>query len=123
MFSESVGSGAERVIASGIGEGNVRISEDVIQQIATQALGVVIGVQPAAPEEGKNFAGGVQVTVKENAGTVPSIVVDVRITTKYGLRIPDISWYVQESIKRTLEQNTGYSVSAVNVFVQGVYLE
>ncbi|GAB6280567.1 MAG: Asp23/Gls24 family envelope stress response protein [Thermovirga sp.] len=121
MFSESGGSGAEKVVASGIGEGNVRISEDVIEQIAKQALGRVIGIRPTDPEDGKNPSGGVRITVKE--GMVPSILVDAHITTKYGLRIPDISWYVQESIKRTLEQDTGYSVSAVNVFVQGVYLE
>lgn len=121
MSSDSVGGVAGKVFDSGTGEGNVRISEDVIEQIATQALGRVIGVKPADPEDGKNPSGGVRITVRE--GVVPSILVDAHITTKYGLRIPDISWYVQESIKRTLEQNTGYSVSAVNVFVQGVYLE
>lgn len=108
-------------------EGSVRISEEVIAQIATQALLKVNGVQPASPglvanlRIGKKTTGGVRISVEE--GDVPSVSVDAYITTKYGLRIPDISWDVQESIKKSLEQYTGYSVKAVNVFVQGVFFD
>ncbi|MDO9507986.1 MAG: Asp23/Gls24 family envelope stress response protein [Thermovirgaceae bacterium] len=111
-------------------EGIVRISEDVIEQIAIQALARVIGIQPANPspdfegmDNGRKPNGGVRILVEFEEGNVPSIVVDAFIKTKYGLRIPDISWYVQESIKSTLEQYTGYNVKGVNVFAQGVYLE
>ncbi|HAK40386.1 MAG TPA: Asp23/Gls24 family envelope stress response protein [Synergistaceae bacterium] len=109
------------------GEGSVRISEEVIAQIATQALLKVSGVQPASPglvanlRLGKKTSGGIRISVEE--GEMPSVVVDAYITTKYGLRIPDIAWDVQESIKKTLEQYTGYVVKAVNVFVQGVFFE
>lgn len=108
-------------------EGNVRISEEVIAQIAIQALLKVNGVQPASPglvanlRIGKKTSGGVRISVEE--GDVPAVVVDAYIATKYGLRIPDISWDVQESIKKTLEQYTGYNVKAVNVFVQGVFFD
>ncbi len=70
---------------------------------------------------GKKTSGGVRISVEE--GVLPSVVVDAYITTKYGLRIPDIAWDVQESIKKTLEQYTGYAVKAVNVYVQGVFFE
>ena len=108
-------------------EGTVKISEEVIGQIATQALLKVNGVQPASPglvanlRLGKKTSGGVRISVDE--GDTPSVVVDAFITTRYGLRIPDIAWDVQESIKKTLEQFTGYPVKGVNVFVQGVYFE
>lgn len=108
-------------------DGTVRISEDVIAQIATQALLKVNGVQPANPgivanlRIGKKTSGGVRITVEE--GEIPSVVVDAYISTKYGLRIPDIAWDVQESIKKTLEQFTGYNVKGVNVFVQGVFFD
>lgn len=111
-------------------EGIVRISEDVIEQIAIQALARVIGIQPASPapgldgsEKGRKSSGGVRIQVEGEESIVPSIIVDAFLKTKYGLRIPDISWYVQESIKSTLEQYTGYNVKEVNVFAQGVYLE
>jgi len=40
---------------------------------------------------------------------------------KYGLRIPDIAWDVQEAIKNQIENYTGYTVKAVNVHVQGIH--
>jgi len=112
-------------------EGIVRISENVIEQIAIQALARVIGIKPASPNhesegaegKGRKANGGVRIQVEGDEGVVPSIAVDAFILTKYGLRIPDISWYVQESIKSTLEQFTGYNVKGVNVFAQGVYLD
>ena len=42
---------------------------------------------------------------------------------KYGQRIPDLAWDVQEKVKANLERYTGYTVKAVNVNVQGIYLE
>lgn len=106
----------------------VRISENVIEQIAIQALARVIGIQPSSPspdfegiDKGRKPNGGVRIRVEDEDGIVPSIIVDAFIKTKYGLRIPDISWYVQESIKSTLEQFTGYNVKGVNVFAQGIY--
>ena len=107
--------------------GKIRISEDVVEQIAVQALAKVIGVRPAAPGAsegtgiGRRPVDGVSISFEE--GESPAIVVDAFIRTKYGLRIPDICWYVQESLRSTLEQFTGYDVKSVNVFTQGVYFD
>lgn len=102
-------------------EGRVRISEEVIAEIASQALIKVIGVQPEEDPGNKRLSNGVDIMIEEEE--VPSVVVDAFIKTKYGLRIPDIAWYVQESIRNSLEQNTGYNIKAVNVFVKGLYFE
>lgn len=104
----------------GKGDGEMRISRDVIQQIANQALLGVIGVRPAE-SQGADQQKVVSVEVKD--GPAPVITVDVSIMTRMGLSIPDIAWYVQESIRKSLEQNTGYSVDCVNVFVKGLYRE
>ncbi|MDR3265168.1 MAG: Asp23/Gls24 family envelope stress response protein, partial [Synergistaceae bacterium] len=45
------------------------------------------------------------------------------ILVRYGQRIPDLAWDVQEKIKANLERYTGYTVTAVNINVQGIYLE
>jgi len=116
----------EALASSTVG-GVVKISEDVIAQIATQALLSVKGVQPASPglvanlRLGKKSSSGVKVSVHD--GDVPSITVEAYITVKYGLRIPDIAWDVQESIKKNLEQYTGYMVKSVDVYVQGVFFD
>ena len=36
------------------------------------------------------------------------------------MKIPDISWRIQQNIKRRVEEMTGLSVAAVNVLVRGV---
>lgn len=105
-------------------EGRIRISEDVIAQLAVKALLSVEGVQPANPglmanlRLGRKTANGVRISVTD--GDVPEIQVDTYVSVKYGLRIPDVCWDVQEAVKEQVERHTGYSVKAVNVYVQGI---
>ncbi|MDR1514899.1 MAG: Asp23/Gls24 family envelope stress response protein [Synergistaceae bacterium] len=105
-------------------EGKIRISEDVIAQLAVKALLSVDGVQPANPglmanlRMGRKASNGVRITISE--GDTPEIQVDTYISVKYSLRIPDACWDVQEAIKDQVERYTGYSVKSVNVYVQGI---
>lgn len=105
-------------------EGKIRISEDVIAQLAVKALLSVDGVQPANPglmanlRMGRKAANGVRITISE--GEAPEIQVDTYISVKYSLRIPDVCWDVQEAVKDQVERYTGYLVKAVNVYVQGI---
>jgi uncharacterized alkaline shock family protein YloU len=105
-------------------EGKIRISEDVIAQLAVKALLSVDGVQPANPglmanlRMGRKASNGVRITISE--GDSPEIQVDTYISVKYSLRIPDVCWDVQEAIKDQIERFTGYSVKSVNVYVQGI---
>jgi len=107
-------------------QGSVHISEEVITELAKRALSVVEGVQAASPGLasklglGRKASEGVRISI-DDSGSVPSINVDVYLMAKYGLRIPDLAWDVQEKVKEHLEQFTGYLVQAVNVNVQGVY--
>ena len=105
-------------------EGKIRISEDVIAQLATKALNSVEGVTPANPglmanlHLGRKTVNGVRITISD--GDAPEIVVDAYIAVKYGLRIPDVCWDVQEAVKEQIERFTGYTIKGVNVYVQGV---
>lgn len=105
--------------------GEVRIAEDVIAHLATKALQGVEGVQPASAgfsaklSLGRKPSGGVRISIGE--GTPPEIGVDAFINIRYGLRIPDVAWDVQEVVRNQLEAFTGYHVKAVNVFVQGIF--
>jgi len=62
---------------------------------------------------------GVKITIEE--GFPKEVIVDTYISVKYGLRIPDVAWDVQEAIKNQIENYTGYIVKAVNVHVQGIH--
>ena len=105
-------------------EGKIRISEDVIAQLATKALNSVEGVSPANPglmanlRLGRKTINGVRISISE--GETPDIIVDAYIAIKYGLRIPDVCWDVQEAVKEQIERFTGYTIKAVNIYVQGI---
>ena len=105
-------------------EGKIRISEDVISQLAIKALLSVEGVQPANPglmvnlRMGRKAANGVRISITD--GDSPEIQVDTYVLVKYSLRIPDVCWDVQEAVKDQIERFTGYSVKSVNVYVQGI---
>ena len=105
-------------------EGNVRISEDVIAQLAIRALNGIEGVVPASPglmdklRLGRQTTGGVRISVSET--TPPEITVDAYVSVKYGLRIPDVCWDVQAAVKDQIERYTGYAIKCVNVYVQGI---
>lgn len=107
-------------------QGNVHISEEVVTELAKRALSTVDGVHAASPGLasklglGRKAAEGVRISLHESA-EVPSITVDVYVMAKYGRRIPDLAWDVQECVRQQLEEYTGYSVKAVNVNIQGVY--
>ena len=108
-------------------EGNIHISEDVIIELAKKTILGIPDIQPANMGIASKFgigrkAGdGIRVVVEE--GKIPAITVDAYILIKYGQRIPDLAWDVQEKIKANLERYTGYIVNAVNINVQGIYLE
>ena len=105
-------------------EGKIRISEDVISQLAIKALLSVEGIQPANPglmvnlRMGRKAANGVRISLSD--GETPEIQVDTYVLVKYSLRIPDVCWDVQEAVKDQIERYTGYSVKSVNVYVQGI---
>ena len=105
-------------------DGKIRISEDVISQLAIKALISVDGIQPANPglmvnlRMGRKAINGVRISISD--GDTPEIQVDTYVLVKYSLRIPDVCWDVQEAVKDQIERYTGYSVKSVNVYVQGI---
>ena len=109
-------------------EGNVRISDDVIIELAKKTILGIPNIQLANMGLASKFGigrksgEGVRVSSVED-GKIPATTVDVYIQTKYGHRIPDLVWDVQEKVKGNLERYTGYTVTAVNVNVQGIYVD
>jgi uncharacterized alkaline shock family protein YloU len=108
-------------------EGSIHISDEVIVELAKKTILGIPNIQPANMGIASKFgigrkAGdGIRVSVEE--GKIPAMTVDAYILVKYGQRIPDLAWDVQEKIKANLERYTGYTVTAVNINVQGIYLE
>ncbi len=108
--------------------GEIKISNDVITAIAAQALAEIKGVSMAqTAAEGfvdklvkKNSQRGVKIYMDEGTKNAD---IDVHIMIAYGINIPEISWKVQDAVKKNVEAMTDISVNKVNVFVDNVSIE
>ncbi|MDR0293141.1 MAG: Asp23/Gls24 family envelope stress response protein [Oscillospiraceae bacterium] len=107
-------------------QGTIRISEDVVAAISSQAASEVDGVtlMTAAGSGMTDLIGkkqgnkGIKITLEENR-----IHVDVYLLTAYGKSIPAVAQKVQERIASSLQSMTGLTVGCVNVHVGGVIFE
>ncbi len=109
------------------GNGNIKISEEVVAIVAGLAATEVPGV--AGMSGGiaggiaemlgrKNLSKGVKVEVGEKEAAI-----DLYIIVEYGCRIPDVAWEIQEKVKKSVQSMTGLSVVEVNIHIQGVNIE
>lgn len=110
------------------GQGVVKISEDVVGVIAGIAASEIKGVAGLSATltggitqvvTGKrNVTKGVKVTVGEK-----DAIIDMTLSVEYGFRIPEVVEKVQENVLTTVEAITGLKVSAVNIFVNNIYVK
>lgn len=107
--------------------GNVNISDDVIGIISSIAAAEITGISGLSGKitedlvemlGKKNFSKGVKVEIKED-----KVEIDLNLIVDYGVKIPDVSWKVQENVKTAVESMTGLKVLAVNVHVNGINLK
>lgn len=107
--------------------GQIKIADEVVGVIAGLAATEVPGV--AGMSGGiaggiaemlgrKNLSKGVKVEVGEKEAAV-----DLFIIVEYGAKIPDVSWQIQESVKKAIETMTGLNVVEVNIHIQGVDMD
>ncbi len=101
-----------------------RISEEVIALAASKAVLSVPGVNHLVDNSlidkivGKDtFAKGIKVS-KEKDG----ITLDVYVVADYGVKIPQLAWDIQTSVKEHVLKITNRKIGAVNIHVQGVEL-
>ena len=104
--------------------GVIDISTTAVTTIASQAINQCYGVVGMA---NKNLANGlanllsrdskrgVDVTIENN-----EITVDVYVIVEYGVRIRAVAESIQHTVKFHVEKALGMTVSAVNVYVQGL---
>ena len=105
----------------------VRVADEVVAIIAGLAATEVPGVFSMAGNITnelvsklgmKNLSKGVKVSVNET-----SVSVELALTLKYGVSIPEVVPKVQEKVKSAIETMTGLEVSAVNVRIAGVDID
>ena len=107
--------------------GKITFADEVVAIIAGLAAAEVEGV--AAMSGGftggftemlgmKNLSKGVKVEIGEK-----ETAIDLYLIVKYGVRVPEMAWEIQENVKKTVETMTGLTVVEVNIHVQGIDFE
>lgn len=106
-------------------DSKVRISDEVIAAIASVAAAQVEGVAAMSGNImgdigsailGKKSTGrGVKVSSGEK-----EVALDLYLNIKYGARIPEVAYKVQENVKKSVESMTELKVTQVNIHIQGV---
>ncbi|MGM0651696.1 MAG: Asp23/Gls24 family envelope stress response protein [Bacillota bacterium] len=105
--------------------GVVKIADEVVSIIAGLAATGIEGVSSMSGGIGggiaevlgrRNFSKGVKVEVGEEETKI-----EIFIIVDYGVRIPDVAWDIQESVKKAVETMTGLRVTDVNIHIQGVH--
>ncbi len=104
--------------------GTVKIADEVVAVVSGLAAMEVDGVSAMSG----GLVGGIAEVlgrrqlskgVKVEVGTEETSI-DIFIIVKYGARIPDVAWGIQENVKKAVENMTGLRVVQVNVHVQGI---
>jgi len=104
---------------------NLTISEEVIGIIAGLAaaevegvsgmtLGLVDGINQMLGNN-KKYSKGVKIELDGN-----DVTIDLYVIVRYGVKIPDVAFSIQNSVKTQVETMTGLNVQSVNINVQGV---
>jgi uncharacterized alkaline shock family protein YloU len=107
--------------------GKVEISPEVIEVIASIAASDVEGV---ASMRGSFASGVVERLGKKTHGkgvkvelTEEGISIDVYVSMKYGVAIPEVAQKIQDHIRQALIDMTALEATDINVFVVGVQFD
>jgi uncharacterized alkaline shock family protein YloU len=106
-------------------EGTCIISEEVIATIASTAATEVPGVASMVqrPDIRSMIAGGANGRFVKVTGSETAMTLDVYISIRQGVRIPEVSEQVQRDVKTAVQSMTGKPVAKVNVHISGLSLE
>jgi len=107
--------------------------EDIM--ITDETIAIMAGIATTEVEGVGSMSGGITEDFVEALGRVNpakgvkvdskngTTVIDLYVIIKYGYRIPEISWNIQEKVKDTIETMAGIDVSEINIHVQGIDFE
>jgi len=88
-------------------KGVVGSKKTIIKEITDMLMGNTNGID--------NPSRNIKVEIKDN-----NIFIDLSIIIKYGVRIPDIAWDIQNRIKEELIRKIDSDAREINIHIQGI---
>lgn len=49
-----------------------------------------------------------------------NVILDIYVLVKYGCRIPEVAWNLQENVKAEIVQKIAVGISKINIHIQGI---
>jgi len=102
--------------------GNIKISQEVIVRISAISAREVEGVSGLGASGGwsdilgkKTPEKGIKVEMTDEATTI-----EVHVTVKFGVKINEVAYKLQQSVKNAVESYAGLDNITVNVYVDGI---
>lgn len=107
--------------------GTIRISDDVITACAAGAVTRIKGVSRLAAGFTDNLSinilgiepGGKGIRLSRDE---EGLSLDIYVIVEYRVKIPQLAWEIQSSVKQEIESIADVTVKEVNIHVQGVDL-
>ncbi|MBP5750802.1 MAG: Asp23/Gls24 family envelope stress response protein [Firmicutes bacterium] len=99
--------------------GKDRLPQEIIAICAMNTVLHTEGVAEMAPLPAlsKEIEGTKGVKIAENR---KGLAIDVYLNVRFGAKIPDTAWKIQENVKQRLEDLTSAKISQVNIDIMGV---
>lgn len=95
--------------------GKVVYNEEILKSIVGLSVANTEGVKVKYKGKDKESLDGVKITIKPDG-----IYVDVIVDMFYGVNIPEVSYFIQQSIKHNVETMSKYKIVKVDVHVDNV---
>lgn len=92
-------------------KGTIEYVLPIVTQTVLDTQGVA-SFQPAAP-----IHQGVLIT-----NIFGNVEIEIYVNVFYGVNIPELSWDIQENVKKALEEQTSLKASHINIHIEGVDL-
>lgn len=89
------------------------IAASEVPGVAGMSSGIAGGIAEALGRV--NLSKGVKVVTRESSTTI-----DLYVIVRYGYRIPDVAFDIQEYVKSSIEEQAGIVVENIHIHVQGV---
>ncbi len=94
-----------------------------IAALAAEAVMSVPGVAALSPTGmdiindsfGINAPEGIKLNEKNG-----ELSIDIYVTVDFGTQIPEVSWDIQENVKKALEPEAKYTTGSVNIHIEGI---
>jgi len=92
------------------------VAASEVPGVASMSSGIVDDITTSLGM--KSSKRGVKVDIAED-----TVNISISIVVNYGVRIPDVAQNIRKKVIEAVETMTGLTVSAVNIFVQGINLK